>query len=135
MPPNLKKILFSSSDRRFNKLISELRWKLCREARFGGFDKESDKNRKKILNIIREVDQKTDKTVDRAVRRFTKLYDKIDIKPEEFKISKDDLYKAHKEISKELLASIRRSITNVRKYQEEIFIGNKTSFSLPTGIR
>jgi histidinol dehydrogenase len=116
----LDKILISSSKLDFDKQIKDLHWKLLREARFSGFDKESKKNRQKVLNIIQNVDERGYE----AVREYTNKYDGVDIPPEEFRVSRKVLEKAHKEIDKELLALIRRAIKNVRKYQTEIYIGN-----------
>ena len=127
MSAELDQILISSSKSDFKEQIDLLHWKLLREARFGGFDEESERNRDKVFQIIREVDKPTDDGVDEAVRKFTKEYDDVDLKPNEFKISKQDLKKAHAEINKGILASISQAIENVRKYQEEIFIGDKST--------
>jgi len=116
----LDQILISSSQPDFSEQIKGLHRKLLREARFGGFDKESEVNRQKVLEIVREVDENPDK----AVAEFTKKYDGVELKPEQFKVSKEDLKKAHSEIDKVLLKSVRRAIENVKRYQTEIFIGN-----------
>ena len=62
---------------------------------------------------------------DEAVGGFTEKFDGVKLTPKEFRVSAEDLEKAHNEIDKKLLTSIRRAIENVRKYQKEIFIGNK----------
>lgn len=113
-------ILISSSHPDFSEQIKGLHRRLLREARFGGFDKESEVNRQIVLDIVREVD----KDPDKAVAEFTKKYDGVELKPEQFKVSKEDLGKAHSEIDKALLISVRRAIENVRRYQREIFIGD-----------
>jgi len=123
---DLDNILISSSQPDFNEQIKKLRFELLRAARFGGFDEDSQSNLDEVVRINRKVDQPTDEGVDRAVREFTKEYDGIDLRPAEFKISKQQLQKAHTEINKDLLASIRQSIDNVRRYQEGIFIGNSS---------
>jgi histidinol dehydrogenase len=69
-----------------------------------------------------------------AVAEFTEKFDGIKLTPEEFRISKEDLRNAHKKIDKKLLGTIRKAIENVRKYQEEIFIGNKDANKHP-GIK
>jgi histidinol dehydrogenase len=123
MPHELDQILLFSSQSDFDTKLQELHKKLLSEARFGGFNPQSAENWGQVRNIIVQVDQPTDKAVDEAVRKFTKEFDGPDLPPEQFKISRGDLEKAHKEIDRKLLASIRRAIENVRKYQSEIFIG------------
>jgi len=87
------------------------------EATFGPHENDF----KHVSKIILEVGEHRDK----ALRKFTKDHDGVDIRPGEFQISKDELEKAHGEIDKELLESLRQAIKNVRKYQTEIFIGSK----------
>lgn len=123
MSDELDKILISSEAGDFSKRIDKLHWKLLREARFGGFDPQSEDNRQKVLEIIRDVDKRK----YRAVREYTKRYDKVDIPPERFRVSKEDLRKAHQELNKDLLRSARLAIENVRRYQSEIFIGKSKS--------
>jgi len=117
----LDTILISSDAQDFSKQMDKLHWKLLREARFGGFDLESEANRQKVLDIIRDVDKRGFE----AVREYTNKYDKVDIPAERFRVSEEDLRKAHKELDKNLLSSARLAIENVRRYQSEIFIGNK----------
>jgi histidinol dehydrogenase len=121
MPHELDQILISASQRNFKKQINNLHWKLLKAARFGGFDKKSEANRQEVLNIIRDVDERGDE----AVAKYTKDYDGVELKPEEFRVSKEMLEKAYREIPKDLLTTIHQVIENVRKYQTEIFIGNK----------
>jgi len=120
MGKDLDQILISSSQQDFKERLKELHWKLLREARFGGFDKESECNREKVIRIIRDVDDRG----DGAVSEYTKEFDGVKLTPEQFRISKRDLAKAYKEIDKRLLTSLRGAIENVRRYQTEIFIGN-----------
>ncbi len=62
---------------------------------------------------------------DEAVAEYTEKFDGVKLTPDQFRVSQKDLEKAHKEIDKELLESLRQAIENVRKYQKEIFIGNQ----------
>ncbi len=117
MTNELDKILISSSQPNFQKQIEDLHLKLKRKARFGGSDE------KPVWEIIRNVTERG----DAAVAEYTKAFDKVDLKPEEFRVSEKDLETAHKEIDENLLKSIRRAIENVRKYQKEIFIGVKNT--------
>ncbi|MBC8469591.1 MAG: histidinol dehydrogenase [Planctomycetes bacterium] len=89
------------------------------------------KNRRKVEEILDKVDK------DEVVAEYTERFDKVKLTPEQFRISKEDLEKAHKELRKdnpELLASIQQAIKNVRKYQKEIFIANKKENQHP-GIK
>ena len=131
MSDELDKILISSDAQDFSKQIDKLHWKLLREARFGGFDPESEANRQKVLDIIRDVDKRGYE----AVREYTKKYDKVDIPPQRFRASKEDLRKAHEGLDKNLLRSARLAIENVRRYQSEIFIGNNRDLSKHPGIK
>ena len=131
MSDELDKILISSDAQDFSKQIDKLHWRLLREARFGGFDAESEANRQKVLDIIRDVDKRGYE----AVREYTNKYDKVDIARERFRVNREDLQKAHKGINKDLLRSARLAIENVRRYQSEIFIGNNPDLSKRPGIK
>ena len=75
-----------------------------------------------VAEIIEEVRKKRDK----AISAYTEKYDGIKLAPAQFRIPAQGLKKAHTEIDKKLLKSIKRSISNVRKYQEEIFSSDIT---------
>ncbi len=122
MTNDLDQILILSSQRDFDERLQKLCEKKAPAGRFRGYD---SKGSLQVLEIIRDVANNGDE----AVSKYTKDYDGEDLTPEEFKISKEELKKAHDEIDPELLASIRQSIENVRKYQTEIFIGNKNIHS------
>ena len=62
---------------------------------------------------------------DAAVAEYTEKFDKAALSASEFRVSPDALKAAHASLDAELLASLRKSIANVRQYQSEIFIGNK----------
>jgi len=122
MPHELDKILISPSKR-----LVEIRSAVMHAA---AFDSVSDEG-KQVLNIISEV--RYDK--DKAVAKFTKNYDGVELKPGQFQVSKEDLEKAHNEIEKNLLASLRQAIENVKRYQTEIFTGNNKRCSGGTRIK
>jgi len=116
MPHELDHILFSTSQPDFKKRLVELRVKVCEAATFNPRSEEG----KKVAEIIEEVC----KNQDKALAKYTRDFDGVDLAPEQFRVSKPDLEKAHAEISKQLLRSIHQAIENVRKYQSEIFVGN-----------
>jgi len=91
-------------------------------ARFGPDEDELEQVRKIIVEVFQNG--------DKAVSKFTKDFDGVDLRPDEFRISEEDLEKAHKETeesSPELLASLRQAIGNVRKYQTEILFGKRNA--------
>jgi histidinol dehydrogenase len=79
--------------------------------------------REKVQGIVEDVDKRRDE----AVAEYTEKYDGIKLAPDQFRVIKEDLEEAHSEIDLNLLKSIRQAIENVRKYQTEIFIGNKNT--------
>jgi len=108
-------ILWSQADS--SDKMQELRTALMGAAMFEPYSE----NGKLVIDIISEVAIRGDK----AVAELTERFDRVKLTPRQFKVPRKDLARAHREIDKELLASIRQAITNVRKYQSEIFIGNK----------
>jgi len=117
MPHELNQILISSSQPNFSKRLMEIRMALEELARFLPGDGKYQQLQEIILNV--------NKNKDKAITEYTEKFDGVKLAPEQFRVSKEDLEKAHKEIKKDLLKSIRKAIENVRKYQTEIFIGNK----------
>jgi len=117
MPHELDQILISSSQPDFTNRLSKLRFEVVRAARFRIDSEENKQLRGIVQNVMRRGDE--------AVAEYTEKFDGVKLTPKQFRISKKDLEKAHKEIDSGLLKSIRIAIENVRKYQEEVFIGNK----------
>ena len=117
MTDELDQILISPSQPDFNERLKAVYEKKAPAGRFAGYDSEGSLQ---VLEIIRNVAENGDE----AVRDYTNRFDEEDLTPDEFKVAKEDLEKAHREIDAELLGSIRRAIENVRRYQTEIFIGN-----------
>jgi histidinol dehydrogenase len=117
MPHELDQILLSHKQKDFKNRLIELRFKVVHAARFKIDSKENEQLRKIVQDVMKRGDE--------AVAEYTKRFDGVDLRPEEFPISEEDLEKAHKNIDRKLLVSIRQAIENVRKYQTEIFIGDK----------
>jgi histidinol dehydrogenase len=126
MPHQLDKILISYKQPEFEKQIVAYRVQVMLASRF----KLNDERNQKLNEIFSEIAIRG----NIAVAEFTEKFDGIKLTPEEFRISKEDLRNAHKKIDKKLLGTIRKAIENVRKYQEEIFIGNKDANKHP-GIK
>jgi len=113
----LDQILISWSQTDSGDKMQELRTALMNAAMFEPYSE----NGKLVIDIISEVAIRGDK----AVADLTERFDRIKLTPRQFKVPRKDLARAHRQMPRELLASIRHAIENVRKYQSEIFIGNK----------
>jgi histidinol dehydrogenase len=87
---------------------------------------------KNRLMQIRQIVNQVACYGDEALSHFTKEFDRIEISGARFAISGGEFEAAYKNVNKELMASIRGAIENVRKYQTEIFVGSK---SHPAGIK
>jgi len=116
MSEKLDRILVSSDSPQWHQRLRELRQALF-EATYFTPEDENHKSLMRILNAVRTRG-------DTALQEFTKEFDNVLLPPQQFKISSDDLEKAHKQTDPTLLASLRQAAENVRKYQTEIFIGN-----------
>jgi histidinol dehydrogenase len=126
MEKELQKILITANFANFAKKISALRKNVGSAAAFDPTSTEG----KKVAQIITDVKKQGDK----AVSKYTLVFDKVKLTAAQFKITPQELKAAHKNIDKKLLASIRKAIVNVKKYQQEIFIGKNKSFG-DTGIK
>jgi len=127
MPHELDQILISESQLDFEKRLLDFYFSKAGLAVFrlsDMWDKDGKFNEESRFTQVIKILIQVMKEGDRAVAEYTKEYDDIELSPDEFRVSKEDLKKAHDEINKELLKSIRQAIENVRKYQSEIYIGN-----------
>jgi len=97
-------------------------------ARFAGC---ASKENQRVIEILDDVARRGDE----AVAEYTEKFDAVRLKPEQYRIDKAALKKAHSEIDGHLLASLRQAIENVREYQSEIFIGGNSFSSGTTGIK
>ena len=127
MNEELDQILISSSQPDFEKRLVDFFFSKAGLSYFGFGELHIGKNRK-----VAEILNKVAKEKDKAVRYYTKEFDDVDLTTQQFKVSRKELKEAHEEIDPKLLKSIRQAIENVRKYQTEIFIGNKNT---PPGIK
>lgn len=103
----------------FEKKFSRLHVTIMEGAAFGFGDNRLNTLRAVIRDVINRGDQ--------AVAEYTEKFDGVKLAPQQFSIPAEELQAAHAEIDKKLLVSLRQAIANVRKYQSEIFIGNKNA--------
>ncbi|MBU1260869.1 MAG: histidinol dehydrogenase [Planctomycetes bacterium] len=127
MKKELKDILISYKQPDFIKKLQNSRTSTIESTFFS----DKDGNRDKVKAIVEDISKRG----DIAVAEYTEKFDKVKLAPKQFRVSVEDLKKAHSEIDKSLLVSIRKSISNVRKYQKEIFIGKNKICSNGTGIK
>ncbi len=116
MSAKLDQILIFSSQPDFENILSKLRFAVVHAARFRIDSEENEQLRDIVKDVMKRGDE--------AVVEYTEKFDKVKLKPEQFRVSDADLQKAHKEIDAGLLNSVRQAIENVTKYQEKIYIGN-----------
>jgi histidinol dehydrogenase len=123
----LENILFSSSDSDFKQRSNDLYRRQLDASLF----KIGSDEWKQVLTILREVAEEGDenrrefKSSDEALLGYTDRYDKVKLTQDRLAVLPEELETAHQQIERNLLESLRRAISNVRKYQEEIFIGRK----------
>lgn len=120
----LGEILITHGQLDFKRRLLTLRNAIAREAWFLA----TDGRRRQVIKILREVEREGAE----AVSRFTEKFDGVKLLPEQFRVSQQELDTARKGIDKDLLVSLQKAIENVRKYQKEIFIGNRRH---PPGIK
>ena len=118
MPHELDNILITYEQPDFDKELEKLRISTLHAAWF-----RDNSDRDKVKDIVEDISKRGDE----AVAEYTEKFDGIKLTPEQFRVDRKDLEKAHNEIGKDLLGTIRQAVENVRKYQTDIFIGNKST--------
>lgn len=125
MPHGLDQILILSSQPAFEKKLAKFRSKLMLAARFAEYGSEEHQ---RVVEILRNVADRG----DQAVAEYTEKFDGVKLSAEEFRVSKDELGKAHRQMNQDILASLRQAIENVRAYQRDILVNEH---NVPRGIR
>lgn len=126
MESGLDKILISYKQPNFIDKLGQLLISKVEATWFRDEDNKRDKVRAIVENISKRGVQE--------ISKYTKEFDGVELTPEQFKVSGEELNDAHKTIDKKLLKSIRQAIENVQNYQKKIFIGNDKNFG-STGIK
>ena len=125
MPHALDQILISSSQPGFDKKLAKFRSNMMLAARFAGYGSEENQ---RVVEILRNVADRG----DQAVAEYTEKFDGVKLAPEQFRVSKDELGEARRQMSQDILASLRQAIENVRAYQKDILVNRH---NVPRGIR
>jgi len=123
MADNLKQILISHDQPDFKERLIDIHTASYQAATFAPDSKEGQT----VTKVIKNVDENANK----AVIEYTEKFDGVKLTTDQLRISNEELKKAHDEIDPDLLKAIRRSIANVKKYQQEIFTGR----SIPGKIK
>jgi histidinol dehydrogenase len=84
-------------------------------------------DKQELAASVRHIVADVGKRGDAAVSEYSERFDRVRLSPEEFRISAEELKKAHSRLDPPLLQSLRKAIENVRLYQSQIFIGGRTS--------
>jgi histidinol dehydrogenase len=125
MPNELNKILICPSQSDYKKNLKKFRSKMARAARFADYG--SDENQQ-VIDILRNVAEHG----DRAMSEYTEKFDRVKLKPDEFRVSQDEMDRANQQIDQDILLCLREAIENVRVYQKDILIDKDNA---PRGIR
>jgi histidinol dehydrogenase len=125
MPHELKKILICSSQPDYKKSLKKFRLKMMKAARFADYGSEENQQ---VIDIIHNVAEHGDK----AVAEYTQKFDAVKLRPDEFRVSQNELDRANQQIDQDVLLCLREAIENVRAYQKDILIDQE---NLPRGIR
>ena len=125
MPQELDRILMCSSRPGFEKKMERFRSALAQAARLDG---EESKANQQVADILRNVFGRGDK----AVAEYTEKFDEVQLRPDQFRISQDELDRANQEIDQDILLCLREAVENVRAYQKDILIDTG---QVPRGIR
>jgi histidinol dehydrogenase len=125
VPHALDQILISSSQPGFEKKLGKFRSKQMLAARFAVYGSEENQ---RVVEILRDVADRGDE----AIAEYTEKFDGVKLSAEEFRVSKDELETAHRQINQDVLASLRQAIENVRAYQKDILVNRH---HVPRGIR
>ena len=128
MYDELDRILILPSQKDCEAKIDDLLRKKTPSAGFAGFD---DPDARQVLKILGKVASEG----DAAVAYWTEKYDNVKLAPEDFLVSAEAMADAHRRLNDKLLESIRRAVSNVRKYQTEIFAASNRKCSGATGIK
>jgi len=73
----------------------------------------------KVMPSVEEIIESVKKLGDKAVLSYTKIYDGVELKKEELKVSNEEIVDAYKQIDKSTLEAIRKSIKNIESFQKK----------------
>jgi histidinol dehydrogenase len=125
VPHGLDQILISSSQVGFDKKLAKFHSQRMQAARFAEYGSEENQ---RIAEILRNVADRG----DQAVAEYTEKFDGAKLTPEQFRVGRDEMGRAHRQMNQDVLTSLRQAIENVRAYQRDILVNEH---NVPRGIR
>jgi len=123
----LEEILVHVGDDRWADRLQQIRERV-RQATYFEPGSEEDLKLSEILAQVRTGG-------DSALIRYTERFDGVRLQPDRLRVDAEQLEQAHRQINTELLQSLRKAIENVRRYQQQIFVGQRSWFAEGVGIR
>jgi histidinol dehydrogenase len=84
-------------------------------------------DKKELADSVRQIVADVGRRGDPALAEYGEKFDRVKLAPADFRVSAQALEMAHSQLDPDLLKTLRRAIANVRKYQSEIFIGDKNT--------
>jgi len=94
---------------KWNETDSEQKSKILNRA-----EVEIEEVMQKVKEIVKDVKENGDE----AIVKYCKKFDNIDLQPSEFKVSKEEIKEAYKNIDKNLLKAIKRANRNIQKFHK-----------------
>ncbi len=114
--------VITTADIGFSRCWADLRGRLTLESELLDNVQRSEKVRQ-IINQVRQGG-------DKALLELTAAYDRVDLTAAQLRIPESQLQQAHAEMEPGLLQACRRSIANVRAYQEKIKLSQRPDWQV-----
>lgn len=81
--------------------------------------KRSPNNYKEYESSVNEIINNVRENRDKAIFDYTKKFDKADIDASNIRVTKEEIQEAYDKVDEKLLAVIRKSLVNIKKYHEK----------------
>ncbi len=81
--------------------------------------KRSPNNYTEYESSVNEIINNVRKNRDKAIFDYTKKFDKADIDASNIRVTKEEIQEAYDKVDEKLLAVIRKSLVNIKKYHEK----------------
>jgi len=119
MKKRFENIVIDKSKADFDEKMQRLR----NEHSMSDYIRTHDEIISRVRNVVKDIANRG----DAALAEYTEKFDGVKLSAQEFRVNQEDMAKAHASLDPELLNSIRKAIENVKKYQSNIFIGDKNT--------
>ncbi len=78
----------------------------------------------KVIEEVKEIIKDIKENGDEAIVKYCKKFDNVDLQPDEFKVTEDEIKEAYKNIDKNLLKAIKRANKNIKKFHKSLMPKN-----------